>query len=79
MGEVQLDLLEGSFDEERRVCMNDRLEALQRHPGTDTGHQLLADTDVDDPVGVAAHGARLAELADADVGQQQGDTRILVQ
>ena len=53
VAEVELDLLVGPLDEERRVGVHDRAQAGQREPARDADHQLLADADVDHAIGVA--------------------------
>ena len=48
MAEVELDLLVRPLDEERRVGVHDRAEALEREPGSDADRQLLANPEVED-------------------------------
>ena len=47
MAEVELEELPGPLDEERRVGVSDGPVALEREPGGDADHQLLADADVE--------------------------------
>src|SRR6185312_7938439 len=72
MHEVELDLLEGTLDEEGRIRVHERPQAFQRKPGCDADHQLLADPDVEDP-------RVRPELAHADLGEDDGDARIVVE
>ena len=69
VAEVELDLLERALDEERRVAVDDRPQALLRQPGGDADHQLLADADVDHALWVPLDRPRSLEAVDADVGQ----------
>ena len=54
VAEAQLDLLEGTLDQERRERVDDRPHAGERDPGADVERELLADADVNDPVRDAA-------------------------
>ena len=77
MGEAELDLLEGTLDQERADGVDDGSQTGERHPGADVDQQLLADADVDDPVGVATDG--LAEELPGDLGPDQRQVRALVE
>ncbi len=69
VAEVELDLLERALDQERRVAVDDRAQALLCQAGGDADHQLLADADVDDALGMPLARAGRREGVDADVGQ----------
>src|SRR5262249_27666805 len=71
--EVELDLLERTLDQERRIGVHDRSVAGQREAGGDADHQLFADADVEGTLGVALHGAE--EIGPTDLGQDQGQAR----
>ncbi len=73
--EAELDLLEGALDEERRERVHDRAHPGERQAGADVEQQLLADADVDHPVGVPAFD--VAEELPADLGVHQGDRQVL--
>jgi hypothetical protein len=75
--EVELDLLERPLDQERCVGMRDGTHAGQCQAGGDADHELLADTDVDDPIRVTALGSDQARSA--DVGHHHRQPRILVE
>ena len=72
MAQVELDLLVGPLDEERRVGVHDGPQALEGEAGGDADHQLLADPDVE-------HALVARQLAGADLGQHDGDAGILLQ
>ncbi len=57
--------------------MHDRAHSGEREPGPDVDEQLLADADVDHPVGVAPLG--LAEVLPADLGVHQRHGEVLVE
>jgi hypothetical protein len=69
--EPELDLLEGALDQERAERVHDRSDPGQRHPRADVDEQLLADADVDDPVGMAP--LDVPEELAGDLGVDQGD------
>ena len=58
--EIELDLLVGPLDDERCVRVHHGSVALEREPGRDSDHQLLADTHVEH-TGMSRH------LCDADL------------
>src|SRR5690348_8400037 len=67
--EIDLQLLERTLDEKRRVRVHDRPVALERETGRDADHQLLADADVED--------SRMPwQLRDADVGEDDRDPLV---
>ena len=72
MPEVELELLVRPLDEERRIRVRDRPVPLEREPGGDADHQLLADADVE-------HARMRRHLGDADVGEDHGDARVVLQ
>src|SRR5438067_10790602 len=69
VAEVELDLLVRPLDEERGVRVRDGAVALEREPGRDSDHQLLADADVVEPW-------VLWHLRTPDLGQPDGDTVV---
>ena len=73
MAQVELDLLVGALDQEGRVGVRDRSQALEGEAGGDADHQLLADADVEQPL-VAG-----GQLGGADLGQDDRGTRVVVQ
>ena len=77
VGEAELDLLEGALDEEGADGVDDRAQTGERHPGADVDQQLLADADVDDPLGVATDG--VAEVLPGDLGPDQRQVGPLVE
>ena len=74
VAEAELHLLEGSLDKERAEGVHDRAHPGERQSGADVDEQLLADPDVDDPVGVACFD--LAEELAGDLGVDQRDRRV---
>lgn len=77
MSEVQLHLLEGPFHEKAGEGVHDRPHSGERQARARPDQQLLADTDVDHPVGMRA--PRLLETVRADHGENDRDPRILVE
>ena len=67
--EPELDLLEGPLDQERAERVHDRPHPGERQPGADVDEQLLADADVDHPLGVLA--LDLPEELAGDLGVDQ--------
>ena len=74
--EVELQHLERSLDGERRKRVDDRAKAGQREPARNTDHQLLADADVDDPVGMRTE--RVPHPGLADVRDHHGHPLVAV-
>ena len=66
VAEAELDLLERALDQEGAEGVHDRSQPGERQAGADVDQQLLADADVDDPIGVAA--LDLAEELAGDLG-----------
>src|ERR1700750_1398006 len=77
MPEVELDLLVGPFDQERRVGVHDRPHPGQRQPAAHADHQLFPDAHVEHPVRMPRR--RLAEHIHGDLRQHHRGQRILVQ
>ena len=74
MVEAELDLLEGAFHQEGAERVHDRPQAGEGQSGADVDQQLLADADVDDPVGVPA--LDVVEVLAADLGVDEGDRPV---
>ena len=72
VAEVELEHLVRPLDEERRVRVRDRPVALEREPGGDADHQLLADAHVE----VAR---MLADRLVPDLRGDDGDPLVLVE
>ena len=70
--EVELHLLEGTLDQERREGMRDGAHSGQGEAAGHPDHQLFADAHVDDAVGISGEGFR-TEVTQADVGEHQCD------
>ena len=79
VAEVELDLLERALDEKRRVAVDDRAQAFLCQSGGDSDHQLLADADVEDALGVPFDRTGPLEGVDPDVGQHERQARIAVE
>lgn len=75
--EVQFHLLEGSLDEETREGVHDRTHPGQGEARARPDEELLADADVDHPVGMPELGVR--EAVPADLGEHDRDPRVLVE
>lgn len=77
VGQVELDLLERSLDQERCVRVGDGPHAGPGQARGDADHELLANADVNDPIGMTVLGPHKA--GPADVGQHHRQPRILVE
>src|SRR5262245_49997979 len=72
VAEVELDLLIGTLDEERRVRVDDRPHPLAREACGDADHELLADPDVEQP-------RVIGQLGQADLRRHERDARVVVE
>ena len=72
VAQVELDLLVGALDDEGRVGVHDRSQALEGEAGGDADHQLLADADVE-------HALVARQLGGADLGEDDRGARIVVE
>ena len=75
--EIQLDLLKGPLDQERRVGVHDRPQPGQRQPAGHADHELLPDSHVQHPLRVPRR--RLGEQVGRDLRQHHRRQRILIQ
>ncbi len=72
VAQVELDLLVGALDDERRVGVHDGSQSLEGEAGGHADHELLADADVE-------HALVARQLGDADLGEDDRRARIVVE
>lgn len=77
VAEVQLELLEGPLHEEAGEGVHHRPQTGERQTRARPDQELLADADVDDTVRMAA--PSVLETGQTDLGEDDGDARILVE
>nr|BFF25436.1 hypothetical protein GCM10025732_34010 [Glycomyces mayteni] len=77
VSEVELHLLEGAFDEERRVRVGHGAQAREGEAPGGAHEELLADADVEDAAGVLRGG--LGEGVVGDVGEDEREERVHVE